>query len=1718
MSTRDEFATRRGGGAFRAIAAGRSASTLARALAVVVATLGLRAPFARASALDCASPSDAMATLTPCGSSPVGSTCCDALVAWDASGCFCDGVDSVISSSASYSARVDQLVHPSVCNITRSTTTSDPHCASLPSSPAALTPGLPDWAYAVHDGPSDAFKLVWSATVSPSNPAPAAFVVTHCYPGYPPDPVRCASNARSDVVPAVPGVDAHDVSVPRNASEPLVAFVSLVSVDSAGVVSSARLGPFDEFVNYGSSGETLRTFVTPDANAASSAADCGAWWSPCGDIASALVAAAARRPSATAPSTVALLPGTHASSGNCGTRLGAAHPASIFGLPGMDPRHVVLDCTDAPNAGGFVVEPPEVIALTRVTVRNASRATGGGVFVNGTGADARLTDVILEACAADSVGGGAHVSGGAKATFVRVVARECSGGNDGTGNQVRGGGVYVQGNDTEATLINLTVAGCTLDERNSKGGGLNVDEGARVDVSNLTAKNNTAFFAAGVFVGSDCDVVVDGAVVVGNRATYAAGVGAFTGSTLELVRARIAENVAEEFGAGLIAYADADVTLRRSDVRRNVAKTGAGAMAFANSRVAATDTAFVANRASESGGGMYLMEGSVARLTRTDLTANVAPSGAGARVVRSATLRVVGGVVARNNATADGGGGVLCDGGEVTLANVRVEENTCNTLGGGLSLGGGCVANVGEGATFARNAAGRFVGERCHFEGAAGGGAVAIRPNVEAIEHPTTLIATECAFVENVAADGGAVFVTEAAAFAANAALARLGAGAIVARNRAAGCPRAETSSSAPSHACASSTSSTGDGGGVYVAAGVIHVADGASVSSNVADGSGGGIYVSGVASLFVSGEGSRVDENVAGNSGGGVHHAGLVLSVTSGASVSGNAATDGGGVAVTLDRAFATTVATSAAAASGVERVFAVDDVSLANNRAARRGGAAHVSAPLQHGRFAGIDGRRAVAAAGAGIFWRRDASPDASFECVGCVFDDEFAVATEALGLDFADRLPEKMRSGSTAPTFAVSLVDHYGRVAATEDGATCALRAEEDDAFVDEETRDSTQTRDSTETPDALELIGALANVSVGGVVVFSDVTFRGRLGATYRAGVTCERDDFDSGSTVAPLRFDATMATCPPGFEPLVSSLDVSGAPVARECATCKYRTYNFDGVACKSCPLGGECPGGDRLDARSGWWRSTPAAEELFACPLRSSCLPGNRSAADACAPGYAGPVCGVCAKGYRRWGAACVPCTGTATHALPIFGLAGFAAFLTYIFRAPAEDSADKACLFSCLVFVAQCMGLLKEYDIAFPAGIDRVLDAMDLSNFNLSALAPGCADQGVNFYRAYVSGVAVPPAVLFLCWAVHARAEAARRRCYCAYPDRSRTDDDRYEELKRRCVRNAAWLLVLSYSGVTKTCLQLYNARALDVGYFLRRDYSISTDTGLYDTFATFGYFALLLYPVGVPVVIAWILRRGAREGALDDDAFRAKYGFLYAAHTPGFVTWELAGMCVKFALAAIPVFATESNLRGARAGNATDENGAIVARDYGAGGGFAAACQATMAQAACVAFLLAALWFRPHRRPLHTAQQATAVATVLGWVLVMGNVLNTERADDSAEAAKATATFSEDERFLVCFAAAVATAIATVLMVVWSAMAGELDEIRNAPRRASNELRDMYRKLSVSVAASRAYYRRRAKTKTRDAAQEAEDERADGLDRVDVHVADPDETSGRA
>jgi hypothetical protein len=145
----------------------------------------------------------------------------------------------------------------------------------------------------------------------------------------------------------------------------------------------------------------------------------------------------------------------------------------------------------------------------------------------------------------------------------------------------------------------------------------------------------------------------------------------------------------------------------------------------------------------------------------------------------------------------------------------------------------------------------------------------------------------------------------------------------------------------------------------------------------------------------------------------------------------------------------------------------------------------------------------------------------------------------------------------------------------------------------------------------------------------------------------------------------------------------------------------------------------------------------------------------------------------------------------------------------------------------------------------------------------------------------------------------------------------------------------------------------------------------------------------------------------------------------------------WELAGLVIKCFLAAVPVFATEANLRG---GDPTDATNGF---DVGAGGGFALACQSTLAQAALLGLMVAIMWLRPHKNKLHSAQQATATAVVLGWVMVLGNVLNVDSASDDAQ----VVAFDEEEKFRVCFAAVAATMAAILGMIISSFFAGELD-----------------------------------------------------------------------
>lgn len=84
-----------------------------------------------------------------------------------------------------------------------------------------------------------------------------------------------------------------------------------------------------------------------------------------------------------------------------------------------------------------------------------------------------------------------------------------------------------------------------------------------------------------------------------------------------------------------------------------------------------------------------------------------------------------------------------------------------------------------------------------------------------------------------------------------------------------------------------------------------------------------------------------------------------------------------------------------------------------------------------------------------------------------------------------------------------------------------------------------------------------------------------------------------------------------------------------------CRPCPELQYTYEASkTCKTCPVGGICPGGSALYPGPGYYKPTPDSEKLYKCAQKEACkgnLTGNNSI---CATGYTGVKCGVCEKGF----------------------------------------------------------------------------------------------------------------------------------------------------------------------------------------------------------------------------------------------------------------------------------------------------------------------------------------------------------------------------------------------------------------------------------------------------------------------------------------------------
>ncbi|KAG5180626.1 hypothetical protein JKP88DRAFT_166496, partial [Tribonema minus] len=204
---------------------------------------------------------------------------------------------------------------------------------------------------------------------------------------------------------------------------------------------------------------------------------------------------------------------------------------------------------------------------------------------------------------------------------------------------------------------------------------------------------------------------------------------------------------------------------------------------------------------------------------------------------------------------------------------------------------------------------------------------------------------------------------------------------------------------------------------------------------------------------------------------------------------------------------------------------------------------------------------------------------------------------------------------------------------------------------------------------------------------------------------------------------------------------------------------------------------------------------------------------------------------------------------------------------------------------------------------VALPLQYLDFLQVMDLISLDLRWLtSPGCVLH-LSFYQRLLLTTLVPLGIAGVILAP---------RAYRLCKPRSAG-----AKLQRVCEKDLHVLLVfafLVYSGVSLTIFQTFACDYLeydgpDGTWYLRADYTIQCRTPEHTAYVTYAAIMLLMYPLGIPAIFAWMIRLGAAD-VRERSALASATSFLRKPYSPHACYWECAECLRRLLLAGLLVF----------------------------------------------------------------------------------------------------------------------------------------------------------------------------------------------------------------
>ena len=249
------------------------------------------------------------------------------------------------------------------------------------------------------------------------------------------------------------------------------------------------------------------------------------------------------------------------------------------------------------------------------------------------------------------------------------------------GNVSDNGGGLLVNDGAVVTLTNCTVAGNVA----AAGGGIFISTNSTVAINNCLLSSNSAVGGGGGIESYQAVLIVNNSIFIGNSATNNGGaIDCETNSVLTVNNSAFSANSAAGNGGGIESY-QSFLAVTNSGFTGNSATGNGGAIdSETNSVLTVNNLAFFANSA--AGGGGIESYQSLLAVTDSSFTANSATNNGGGIESFQAVLTISNSTFTGNSAT-NNGGGIFNDSGTVTLNNCIFSSNAS------LSDQGGAICN-----------------------------------------------------------------------------------------------------------------------------------------------------------------------------------------------------------------------------------------------------------------------------------------------------------------------------------------------------------------------------------------------------------------------------------------------------------------------------------------------------------------------------------------------------------------------------------------------------------------------------------------------------------------------------------------------------------------------------------------------------------------------------------------------------------------------------------------------------------------------------------------------------------------------------------------------------------------------------------------------------------------------------------------------------------------